>query len=157
MDLYLKETLSGKGVFSKKNFKKGDKLIEFKGEIYTEGNYPSDFYDDVNFYLQIGLGKFMGPSQGLDDYFNHSCDPNSAIFFEDKVVLRAIKDIKTDEEIVWDYSITEDENGEWSMECLCNSPKCRGIIGDFKLLPKEKQQEYIQMGLVPQYILDTLK
>ena len=68
----------------------------------------------------------------------------------------SIKDIKKGEEITWDYSTTMDED-KWEMDCVCQSKNCRKRIKDFKYLPKEIQQKYIKLGIVPDYILENLK
>jgi len=53
----------------------------------------------------------MGPSGGVDDFFNHSCDPNAGLQIDgQKVWLVAIKNITQGEEITWDYSTTMDED-----------------------------------------------
>lgn len=99
----------------------------------------------------------MGPSGKLDDYVNHSCDPNSGLVINNiNVILIAIRNIKKLEEITWDYSTTIDED-EWEMDCNCRSNICRGRIGDFKYLPEDIQRRYIKLGIVPNYILESLK
>lgn len=76
-------------------------------------------------YIQVGEDKYLGPSGDFDDFINHSCDPNSGIQIKGKkVVLLAIKDIKQNEEITWDYSTTMDED-DWEMDCQCGCLKCR--------------------------------
>lgn len=68
----------------------------------------------------------------------------------------ANKNFKAGEEITWDYSTTMDED-KWEMDCVCQSKNCRKRIKDFKYLPKEIQQKYIKLGIVPDYILENLK
>ncbi len=78
----------------------------------------------------------MGPSGKLDDYINHSCNPNSGLIIKnEKVNLIAIKNIKNGKEITYDYSTTINEDN-WKMRCNCGSKICRKIIKDFKYLPK---------------------
>lgn len=95
-------------------------------------------------------------------YGNHSCNPNSTIKGRNELI--AIKDIAKDEEITYDYSLTEwsDENSwqnynEWSMECLCGYSQCRKIITEFNLLPKELQIKSINNKNVRDFIVDKFK
>ena len=67
------------------------------------------------------------------------------------MALFAVKDIETGQEITWDYSTTLDED-EWELDCACESAACRGRIRDFKHLPKNLQQKYISLGIVPDYV-----
>jgi len=103
----------------------------------------------------------MGPSGGIDDFFNHSCEPNAGLVIkEKKIFLKAIKNIKKGSEITWDYSTTMYEAefpDKWEMDCVCGSKKCRQRIVDFKELPKKIQLRYIKAGVVPAYILARLR
>jgi len=95
----------------------------------------------------------MGPSGEVDDFFNHSCDPNAGLKITvTKAVLIAIKDISPGQEITWDYSTTMDED-DWEINCNCGSNNCRGKIRDFKYLPPEIQQKYLTLDIVPEYIV----
>lgn len=149
----------GKSVFANKNFKKGEKIIEFKGKLFTSEQVPTPYNEVEDHYVQIDKDLYMGPSGGLDDFFNHSCNPNSGLKVRSKrVILIAIKDIKKGEEITWDYSTTMmDDVDNWEMDCMCKSKNCRKRIRDFKYLPKKIQQKYIKLGIVPRYILEKLK
>ncbi len=96
----------------------------------------------------------MGPSGWIDDFVNHSCNPNAGLKIENrKATLVSIKNIKTGQEITWDYSTTMDED-DWEIDCTCGSKNCRKRITDFKYLPKEVRRKYVRIGVVPQYILE---
>ncbi len=119
--LILGQSKSGKAVFANKDFKKGEEIIEFKGQPMKGNELPKLTSPEDDRYVQIGKDRYLGPSGDFDDFFNHSCDPNSGLKFEsERVILIAIKDIKKGEEITWDYSTTMDED-EWKMDCLCGS------------------------------------
>jgi SET domain-containing protein len=90
----------------------------------------------------------MGPSGEVDNFFNHSCDPNAGLkITATKAVLVAIKDISLGQEITWDYSTTMDED-DWEMNGNCGSNNCSGKIRDFKYLPPEIQQKYLTLDIV---------
>jgi hypothetical protein len=84
---------------------------------------------------------------GVDEYIiarepgvrtNHSCDPNVGITRD--VFLVAMRDIRGDEEVTFDYSmITADD---WTLECLCGSPSCRKLIGNYKDLSDDIKRRY---------------
>ena len=155
-DLQVRDTKEGRGVFANKDFKKGDALLPFTGPLLTFEEFsPSDTeFEDHS--LQIGKDLYIGPSGGIDDLVNHSCDPNTGLVIEGSDVrLVAIKDIKTGEEVVWDYSTTMAED-KWEMDCACGSSVCRKKIRDFKHLRKDLQQKYIKLGIVPQFIVESL-
>jgi SET domain-containing protein len=157
MGLILGHSKLGKAVFANRDFKKGEKIIEYKGKLLTREQLPTPYDKVDDYYVQIGKNLYMGPSGGLDDFFNHSCNPNAGLKIEEKrVIFIAIKNIKKGEEITWDYSTTMDED-DWEMDCRCGSKNCRKRIRDFKYLPKEIQQKYIKLGIVPKYILENLK
>ncbi len=100
---------------------------------------------------------YVGPSRDLDDFVNHSCNPNSGIKVTNrKVILIAIKNIQEGQEITFDYSTTMDED-DWEMDCNCGSQYCRKKIKDFKHLSKKIQEKYIRLGIVPKFILKNIK
>ncbi len=155
--LILGQSKNGKAVFANADFKKGEGIIEFKGKLFTYKQLPTPYDEVDDYYVQIDKNLYMGPSGNLDDFFNHSCNPNSGLKIEGKrVILIATKNIKKGEEVTWDYSTTMDED-DWELDCMCKSKNCRKRIRDFKYLPKEIQQKYIKLGIVPKYILENVK
>lgn len=154
--LILGQSKLGRVIFANKNFKKGEEIIEFKGGLFTYEQLPTPYNEVEDHYTQIGKNLYMGPSGDYDDFFNHSCNPNSGSKINnEKVILIATKDIKTGEEITWDYSTTMDED-DWELDCMCKNKNCRKRIRDFKYLPKKLQLKYIKLGIVPKYILENL-
>ncbi len=152
-DLVLGETELGKAVFANRDFYIGEIIIDFKGEPMRKKDLPVILNPEDDRYLQIGPNKFIGPSGDFDDFFNHSCNPNSGIIFKGgRIILVSIMNIMKGEEIVFDYSTTVDGD-KWNMECKCGSENCRKIIGDFKFLPEEVKNRYISLGIVPGYLV----
>lgn len=150
--LIVKNTKNGRGVFANRDFKDGETIFEFHGNFYTYEELPTPYNEVKDHYVQIDENLYMGPSGDLDDFFNHSCEPNSGLKINGKkVFLIAIKDIKKDNEITWDYSTTMDE-ANWEMDCNCDSKNCRGRIRDFKYLSPNIQKKYLDLGIVPEYI-----
>ena len=151
--LIIAQTRNGYGVLAGRNFAAGEIICEFRGQLYSRAELPQPYDSVDDHYVQIGDNLYMGPSGEVDDFFNHSCDPNAGLRIDgQKVWLIAIKNIAQGEEITWDYSTTMDED-EWEMECNCGSELCRGKVRDFKYLPTEIQRKYLNLGIVPEYIV----
>lgn len=154
---------NGLGLFAKKNFKKGEIILEFIGKIMHISqfnklkNKNKKIYDDYSLQIDkefflIGTGK---DKKIYDDFINHSCNPNSYVYINgNKVLLIALKKIKKGEEITYDYSTTM-YNDPWSIKCNCQEKNCRGYIREFKYLPKAIKIKYYQLGILPNYILKT--
>ena len=132
--LELKNCEHGKGVFSKENIKFGDAILQFKGPVVSINDLPKPYTAENDYYLQIGKNIFMGPSGEIDDYVNHSCEPNTTAKNYCDI---AIRNIKKDEEITGDYS--EDLLPGEEMQCNCGSERCRKIVkNSSKLLEKRE-------------------
>lgn len=150
----------GKAVYAARDYKKGGVIVMFEGEIISRKDLPKDLSGHLtgqnDRYTQISPTKYMGPSNAIDDYINHSCDPNAGLAFADfGVLMVAIKPIKKGEEITWDYSTTI--NDSWTMKCDCRTKKCRKIIGKFSKLPLTLRKKYLKLDILPPHIAKTLR
>src|SRR3989344_2202331 len=149
-NLHVKKSKHGRGVFAGKNFARREKILSFEGP-YLQGEELPIPYDSVSdHYVQIAANAYLGPSGNVDDFVNHSCDPNTGIHIDGQNAdLVAIRDIAEGEEITWDYSTTmDDEEDDWEMACLCGKIGCRIRIRDFRHLPIALQKKYIAIGIV---------
>ncbi len=87
----------------------------------------------------MGHDAYKLPNCTLDDFTNHSCDPNTGIRLTDRgMLILALRDIVAHEELTYDYS-TYLNNPYESLHCLCGAANCRGVIGNFSTLPAELQ------------------
>ena len=115
--LHVKENKFGKGVFAKKNLRKGEHIHYLTGKIIDLREFNSIRTSNRAITvdpLQISKNKYIyldKPSV----YFNHSCTPNAGV--RGKNELFAIKLIKKGQEIFYDYCTTIDEG----LDCRCNS------------------------------------
>lgn len=140
----------GYGVFASQNINSGElifylngKLIDFEQSKGFQGEYS----------VQVGMGNYVDPiSPGR--FLNHSCEPNSG--FADSFSLVALNPIKRGEEIRFDYSTTMMERF-WELDCKCGSRLCRGRIRDFDLIPTSLQEQYLDLGVVPDFIVELLR
>lgn len=142
----------GKGVFASQKIQRGEVIAVFDGKIY--GWYSKLWTEDLyNHCIQFQEKKWRD-SLGIARFINHSCKPNSGIQNLFEVV--AMKNISRDEEIFWDYEMTED-HPYWRMECGCGNKNCRQIIGAFKNMPlsvRDEYKGYISDWLVKKYKLN---
>lgn len=142
----------GKGVFSSRSYRPGESILQFGGKRVHIRNIS-----DFTHYIQITSGYFLGPTGEADDYVNHSCEPNSAVYLEQgNLVLRSLVHIRKDEEIVFDYG-TILFSEPTSFQCDCGSTRCRGIIGSFATLPAELQAYYQSRNMVPLLAPDAVQ
>ncbi len=143
----------GFGVFAARPFKAGEVLLSFEGERLPRSRVPTKLEPEEDHYLQIGENLFLGPSGLIDDFVNHSCDPNCKVTFEYDVTLVAMRNIAAGEEVTFDYSTTSTDTPEtWSLRCRCNGANCRGLVSGFRTLPKEVRDFYITKSAAPLYV-----
>lgn len=125
--------IEGRGLFAAESITKGDEIIQYTGEKITkkEGSRRSDLQEEqgrpmVIFELnkRFDLDASVGGSGA--EYANHSCDPNAeSINIDGEIWLVATKNIKSGDEIVYDYNFAA--NAERT-PCNCGAKKCRGKI-----------------------------
>ncbi len=142
----------GKGVIAQKSFPTGALLVPFTGPRFHQSEIVGDKQGERDRLMQIDKDQYLGPSGGLDDLINHSCDPNAGLkFLDDTIQLVALRDIQPGEEISWDYSTTlRDSN--FYLNCTCNAPTCRGVISNFSFLEPSLQQRYRNLDVIAPYL-----
>jgi len=139
------------GVITESNIPANTPVFEFKGRLYR--TLPDNI--DVNYILQIGKSLYIGQSGEIDDYVNHSCNPNCYVYsIGNRAFLYTITAIPRNSEITYDYSITSsDSEDEWSMDCKCGSYNCRKKISGYKYLSEDLKNKYIKLGIVPRFLI----
>ncbi len=135
---YVKETPGkGRGIFASRDIRRDEAVLEFNGprvHIDRLEGIPREVQDHL---FNIGVGEYLiAREPGV--YTNHSCDPNAGIVRD--VLLVALRDIQKDEEVTFDYSMITADG--WTLPCLCGSPACRKIIGDYRDLPEAIKIKY---------------
>jgi hypothetical protein len=118
-----------------------DELLVMWGGVVTTKQTFEELPDEKRRRsLQIEENLFLVPSQMDDaDFVNHSCDPNTWI--EGHAALRARRTIAADEEITFDYAMTDGCDYD-EFECLCGSQLCRGKVTGSDWQSPELQQRY---------------
>jgi len=140
MKIYIgKSSLHGKGLIASSNIKKGETIFTIKGKkikflINTREQAKIAGLNWIGYDKNIWIDPI---DYGL--YFNHSCNPNAAIKGRVKVI--ALKNIKKDEEVTFDYSLSEADIF-WSIRCTCGSKNCRKVIKSIQFLPSKLFDKY---------------
>jgi uncharacterized protein len=148
---------NGVGVFAAREFQFGDVIVEdldgdyFKNAVSFQELEKSDI--PLDYVMQVGEDAFRIPSGTIEDFTNHSCDPNSGIRMDPRgTIALAIRNIRVHEEITFDYS-TWLSGDHFNMECRCGSEQCRGFVSGFSKLPAALQKRYIGLGIVADFAL----
>jgi uncharacterized protein len=134
LDIFVKATNKGRGIFASRSFHKGETVVVgHLVKILTERNIHS-FQMDFNLHIELDEpGRLI----------NHSCSPNTGVrnnkFGAYDFV--ALVDIHSGSEITWDYETTEYDFIAIP-KCCCGSPECRLKPLGFKFLPVEIKQKY---------------
>lgn len=149
--LEVRETLKyGKGVFAKSDIKKGEMLFVMGGYILTieDENHLKGIVADKP--IEISDRFSIGPRNASDlknmpqHFVNHSCNPN--VGFQGQIFMVAIKKIKIDQEICYDYAMVmnscSDSNSYFTFDCKCGSKDCRNIITEDDWKIKKLQKKY---------------
>lgn len=144
-EVEVRPTPEGLGVFATRLFKAGTVVWRYSGTIQNEAD---------DYTLQIDETHHLKVEENsVDMFFNHSCDPNVRVDFED-LTLIALSDITPGEEIVLNYL-----TAEWILVqpfiCSCGAVDCVGRISGFSNLTLD-QQARLEPLLSP-FLLDRLK
>lgn len=137
----------GRGLFAGCDFAAGEKILELLGPIITFADTVAMGEKEPN-PLQIEKDTYIDLQEPAV-FINHSCEPSTGIV--DCRVLVALRDIKTGDEIRFDYSTTMEEN-HWTMKCRCGVASCRGVVEDFRRLHPATQKVYLTRGVVQPFI-----
>jgi uncharacterized protein len=130
----------GKGVFAVQPIARGEKVIEYVGEVITwkeaDRRHPHDPKDpNHTFYFHLDDKHVLDALYGGNSsrWINHACEPNCEADVEDKrVFIKALRDIQPGEELNYDYGLVIDSplTPELKAEyaCWCGAPSCRGTM-----------------------------
>ena len=117
---------TGLGLFATKLIKKNSRIAEYKGPLL--GKKAAEKAEaSTNRYLYEVNSRWTidgTPRSNVARYANHSCNPNSETYnVKLRVFIRAMRDIKPGEEIVYNYGIDYLKNVIGRSNCLCS--RCR--------------------------------
>lgn len=130
----------GKGVFALVDIPKGERIIEYVGEIISwdeaQRRHPHDPEDpNHTFYFHVDEERVIDALHGgnASRWINHSCGPNCEADEDDgRIFIKSLRRIKAGEELNYDYGLVIDEplTPELKAEypCWCGTPQCRGTL-----------------------------
>ncbi len=131
----------GFGVFAREAVKKNELLCAWGGIMVPESALSELSIETITHGVQIEEGMYLMPPGGLTtgDYVNHSCNPNAGL--SGQVCLVAMRDIFPDEEICFDYAMSDTTPYD-EFECNCGAPTCRGRVTGNDWMRPELQRRY---------------
>ena len=135
--------IQGKGLFAVQPIAAGE-IVAVKGGHVLTGRRWAELERELGAAdIQIAEDLFIAPvsaeeRHGSMLYTNHSCEPNLAI--QGQIVLVAMRDIASGEELTIDWATTDDL--DFTMQCNCGSPRCRGVVTGKDWLKPELQEKY---------------
>jgi hypothetical protein len=136
----------GKGVFALQDIAEGETLFEYVGEVISwdeaQDRHPHDPSDpNHTFYFHVNEDKVIDALHGGNSsrWINHSCNPNCEADEEnDRIFIKALRNIKAGEELNYDYGLIIDEPYTPKLKaeypCWCGAPNCRKTL----LAPKRR-------------------
>ncbi|HUA19018.1 MAG TPA: SET domain-containing protein-lysine N-methyltransferase [Bryobacteraceae bacterium] len=143
--------IHGRGLFAIAEFEPGEIVCVKGGYIFTREKLREVAPVLGPAEIQIADNLYIGPldpaeREGAMIFSNHSCDPNIAV--QGQIVFVALRRIAAGEELTHDWATTDDD--DYSLECHCGSPACRGLITGKDWQKPELQRKY--RGLFSWYL-----
>jgi len=132
----------GAGIFAKEYIQTGELLTMWGGQILTEEAYRQLPEERQNHGIQVWDFLYqvqLHPGTDPADFFNHSCIPNAGL--NSPISLIALRDILIDEEVCFDYAMSDSSDYD-EFTCRCGTSLCRGKITAQDWQKPELQRRY---------------
>ena len=131
-----------RGVFAARDIKKDEYVIEYTGKKLTAAQADRSQSD---YLFTLNKTTFID-GKNTARYINHSCEPNCTVEIKrGQIWIKASRDIKKGEELVYSYSYSLDESQDYP--CACSAKRCAGYILDEYYWPKLKKLQEKQRAL----------
>ncbi len=103
----------------------GTRIVEYTGPRISKELADEKYQDSkVTYLFGLGDGSLVIEGHGTAMFINHSCDPNCETDErKGRVWIRAIRDIRAGEELVYDYNLYDGD--EDPATCNCGAAACR--------------------------------
>ncbi len=160
-----KSKIHGNGIFANDFIKEGEILMVWGGELFTiqdvkEGKAKLDSL--TGYGEGLYLGRSTSEQDTLDQFLNHSCNPN--LWMLNEITITAARNIYIGDELTADYAMWElDDSWIMPLSCQCGSSNCRkNITGSdwrLKILQEKYKNHFLPCinerikKLTPQYKL----
>lgn len=141
--------IHGRGVYAVAPIRKGARILEYIGERISHAEADRRYErkgDDGHTFLFIASNRTVidaGVGGNEARFINHHCQPNCETVIEgSRVFIDAIRNIKSGEELGYDYQLTwesTDDPVELALyACHCGAKKCRGTMLDKEPVDRKK-------------------
>ncbi len=117
-------TKGGYGLYAGQPIPAGEVIVVWGGRIVTEAELAQISEDSQRHGIQLEEDLYCIPLEPSEpaDYINHSCAPNAGL--RGQIVLAALRHIALDEEICYDYAMSDSSPYD-EFECHCGAENCR--------------------------------
>ena len=132
--------IHGRGVFALQSLRKGARVVEYTGERISHREADRRHASTRGWSPHTML--FIADKKTVIDatregnsarWINHSCSPNcEAVDDEGRIYIEAIRDIRSGEELTYDYNLLLEEPhtpaAKREYSCRCGERCCRGTL-----------------------------
>ncbi|MEJ2376355.1 MAG: SET domain-containing protein [Pseudolabrys sp.] len=118
--------LTGLGLFATRPIKKKTRIAEYKGPILDAEAAERAERRGNRYLYEVSKNRTIDGTarSNVARYANHSCNPNAeSVIWRGRVFIKALRDIKPGEEIVYDYGTDYLKNVIGRSKCKCS--RCR--------------------------------
>lgn len=132
----------GWGLFAQKDIPEGTFLIEYQGEVISRDTMQERLAHCMSKGVRTYYYMTLDNRYSIDArtkacnarFINHACNPNAQTIIwqcagEKRSGIFALRDIKANEEILYDYDFDYMDTTEGKCACYCGAPNCSGEIG----------------------------
>ena len=146
--------IQGLGLFARSPIAKGEAVVVWGGQLFSKADLDTGVARDMSAVPltdTLYLGLHAQEDVSIDEYMNHSCDPNVGL--ADEVTLVTMRDIVPQEEVTLDYA-TFEVDAQWVIPCGCGAASCRGVVtgSDWQLKHLQVKYEGYMSPLIRQLI-----
>ena len=157
----LRKSAKGRTVYTRTAQRAGQLLLEHYGERVSFAAAASLAADHI---MEVGPDLVFLPSRDIDDYVDHSCEPNCRLDYRDdgRVFLVALRDVAAGEDLTFDYATTTTRAGVaafpgWRFACRCGATCCRGEVGAAEDLSVDRLRYYASLGALAPHVLQRVR
>ncbi len=119
-------SLTGFGLFATRPIKKKTRITEYRGPILGREEADRAERRGNRYLYEVSKNRTVDgtPRYNVARYANHSCNPNAeSVIWRGRVFIKALRNIRPGEEIVYDYGTDYLKNVIGRSRCKCS--RCR--------------------------------